>query len=75
MCVTLLLGLVRCWHGPHESVPLQALKSFNSGLAKNSSLRQQIDHLRQEREVFESMYKKLQKVCVHSCTHSSVVIR
>ena len=39
-----------------------ALKRFNTGLADNGKLRTQIDHLRQERQVFENMYKRLQRV-------------
>ena len=53
--------MMLCHHVPHAWV-LQALKSFNSGLALNATLWQRLDHFRQEREVFESMYKKLQKL-------------
>lgn len=35
---------------------------FNSALATNAQLRTMIDHLRQERSVFEGIYKKLQRV-------------
>jgi chromosome segregation ATPase len=38
-----------------------ALKRFNSGLASNAELRSLIDHLRQERQVFDSKYNKLEK--------------
>ncbi|CAI8006655.1 Outer dynein arm protein 1 [Geodia barretti] len=34
---------------------------FNSSLATNSQLRMKIDHLRQEKAVFEGIHKKLQK--------------
>ena len=40
----------------------QANKKFNDGLAENSKLREQIDHMRTEREIFEGLYKKLEKV-------------
>ena len=40
----------------------KSLVRFNSALATNSQLRTMIDHLRQERSVFEGIYKKLQRV-------------
>ena len=40
----------------------QALIKFNTSLAKNNVLRQQIDNLRGERVAFEGVYKKLEKV-------------
>ena len=40
----------------------KALVRFNSALATNTKLRTMIDHLRQERSVFEGMHKKLQRV-------------
>lgn len=36
---------------------------FNNSLTTNGQLRSKIDHLRQERRVFEGIYKKLQRVC------------
>jgi len=41
---------------------------FNSALATNSQLRMKIDHLRQERNVFEGIHKKLQKELIE-CKH------
>ena len=41
----------------------QALIKFNTSLAKNNLLRQEIDNLRGERVAFEGVYKKLEKVC------------
>ncbi len=41
---------------------LQASVQFNSALATNAQLRTMIDHLRQERSVFEGIQKKLQRV-------------
>lgn len=38
---------------------LQATTHFNKQLATNASLRGEIDHLRQERAVFDNLYKKL----------------
>ena len=40
----------------------KSLVRFNSALATNAQLRSMIDHLRQERSVFEGIYKKLQRV-------------
>ena len=40
----------------------KSLVRFNSALATNGQLRTMIDHLRQERSVFEGIYKKLQRV-------------
>ena len=40
----------------------KSLVRFNSALATNAQLRTMIDHLRQERSVFEGIYKKLQRV-------------
>ena len=40
----------------------KALVKFNEALAHNKSLRDQIDDLRRERVVFDSIYKKLDKV-------------
>ena len=37
----------------------QAMVHFNRQLAINSSLREDIDHLRQEKAIFDSLYKKL----------------
>lgn len=39
----------------------KAMVRFNSTLASNAELRQQIDHLRQERKVFEGIQKRHQK--------------
>lgn len=38
----------------------QALVKFNEALAYNKSLREQIDNLREERKVFQRIYKKLE---------------
>ncbi len=38
----------------------QALVKFNESLATNKALRKQIDDLRQEREVFDQVYKRLE---------------
>ena len=38
----------------------QALVKFNEALAYNKNLREQIDNLREERKVFQSIYKKLE---------------
>ena len=35
---------------------------FNTGLSTNARLRTLIDHLRQEKQVFEGLQKKLQRV-------------
>ena len=40
----------------------QALKRFNSILADNKKKRELIDHLRQEKVIFENLFKKLEKV-------------
>ena len=47
----------------------QASVRFNSSLATNSQLRMKIDHLRQEKTVFEGIHKKLQKVCTYSSNY------
>ena len=39
----------------------QAITHFNRQLATNRQLRDEIDHLRQERGVFESLYKRLSR--------------
>mmetsp|Transcript_6470 Transcript_6470/g.11578 ORF Transcript_6470/g.11578 Transcript_6470/m.11578 type:complete len:562 (-) Transcript_6470:93-1778(-) len=39
----------------------QALCKFNDALAQNKELREQIDNLRRERVVFDSIYKKLER--------------
>lgn len=39
----------------------QAMVHFNQQLAINRDLRDEIDHLRRERAVFENLYKKLAK--------------
>jgi len=39
----------------------QALKRFNSILADNKKKRELIDHLRQEKVIFENLFKKLEK--------------
>lgn len=41
---------------------IQANKKFNQGLAENSKLREEIDHMRTERTIFQGLYKKLEKV-------------
>ena len=41
---------------------------FNGALATNAQLRTMIDHLRQERSVFEGIRKKLQRVSHHPLT-------
>lgn len=40
----------------------KAAVRFNISLADNRQLRQYIDHLRKDRAVFETQYKKLQRV-------------
>lgn len=40
----------------------QAMVRFNSSLAGNAELRQRIDHLRQERNVFEGIQRQHQRV-------------
>ena len=40
----------------------QASVRFNSSLASNTQLRTRIDHLRQEKDVFQGIHRKLQKV-------------
>ena len=42
----------------------QASVRFNSSLAVNAQMRTKIDHLRQEKAVFEGIHRKLQKVSV-----------
>jgi chromosome segregation ATPase len=39
----------------------QALKRYNDTLTANGKLRQKIDHLKQERRVFDSLHRKLEK--------------
>jgi len=39
----------------------QGNKKFNQGLAENSKLRKDIDHMRTERTIFQQLYKKLEK--------------
>ena len=39
----------------------KALVKFNETLAKNKDMREQIDSLRQERVVFDGIYKKLER--------------
>ena len=39
----------------------QALVKFNQSLAQNKKLREDIDDLRRERVVFDSIYRKLEK--------------
>eukprot|EP00116_Pleurobrachia_bachei_P018817 sb/3479079/ len=39
----------------------QALKRFNTILADNKKKRELIDHLRQEKVIFENLFKKLEK--------------
>ena len=46
---------------------VQATVRFNSSLASNADLRQHIDHLRQERRVFEGIQRRHQRVRVHGC--------
>ena len=41
--------------------PLQALIKFNESLASNKRLREQIESLRQERSVFDSVYKRMEQ--------------
>ena len=48
-----------CTHTLH-----QASVRFNSSLAVNAQMRTKIDHLRQEKAVFEGIHRKLQKVSV-----------
>lgn len=40
---------------------LQATVKFNNQLAVNAKLRKEIDHFRQERSVFDNLYKKISK--------------
>ena len=51
---TLTLSLAHTLH--------QASVRFNSSLAVNAQMRTKIDHLRQEKAVFEGIHRKLQKV-------------
>lgn len=39
----------------------QELIKFNNQLAENASLREELDHLRQEKAVFDTIHKKLNK--------------
>lgn len=50
-------------HSTLPLVPSQALVRFSSALAANGQLRDRIDHMRQEKRVFEGLHKKLQRVC------------
>jgi predicted nuclease with TOPRIM domain len=43
------------------TVSNKALKSFNIILTQNGHLREEIDHLRVERNRFEDLHKKLEK--------------
>ena len=43
----------------HLFFQIQAVTLFNKQLANNDKLRSEIDHLRQERAVFDNLYKKL----------------
>ena len=45
----------------HDVFIFQAMVHFNKQLAINRDLREDIDHLRRERAVFENLYKKLAK--------------
>jgi hypothetical protein len=40
----------------------QGNMKFNGGLAENAKLREDIDHMRTERTIFEGLYKKLEKL-------------
>lgn len=42
-------------------MPTQAVTHFNHQLAINRELRDDIDHLRRERGVFESLYRRLSR--------------
>ena len=52
----------------------QALKRFNSILADNKKKRELIDHLRQEKVIFENLFKKLEKVFKESAYVIDIVI-
>lgn len=41
---------------------LQANRKFNHALSENKDLRNDIDHMRTERVIFQNLYKKLEKV-------------
>merc|ERR1712167_520506 len=43
----------------------KALVKFNEALAHNKQLREEIDNLRRERVVFDSIYKKLERELDH----------
>jgi hypothetical protein len=45
---------------PHPAPRTQALVKFNESLASNKRLREQIESLRQERSVFDSVYKRME---------------
>lgn len=47
---------------------------FNTALATNARLRNLIDHLRQEKLVFEGLQKKLQRVCVRNYVHMVLML-
>ena len=47
---------------------------FNKQLANNRDLRDDIDHMRRERAVFENLYKKLAKELENSKKEMSEVI-
>ena len=40
---------------------LQKLKVFNKLLSQNKDLREDIDHLRREKNIFDDLYKQLSK--------------
>jgi hypothetical protein len=50
----------------------KALVKFNEALAQNKRLRDDIDDLRRERVVFDSIYQKLDRVRVRVCARTSV---
>lgn len=50
----------------------KALVKFNEALAHNKRLRDDIDDLRRERVVFDSIYQKLDRVRVRVCARTSV---
>lgn len=52
----------------------QELIKFNNMLAKNARLREELDHLRQEKAVFDAIYKKLNKQLQHTKRDISVNI-
>ena len=43
------------------NIPSQTLNKYDLQLVQNGKLRQVIDHLKQEREAFDSIYKKLER--------------